>query len=530
MEPLKLFYSYAHKDKTLRDELGAHLANCRQLRIIQDWYDAEIIPGKDWDATIKEKLRTADFILCLLSSDFLNSKYISLVELPEAFERRAAAKVEIVPIFIRDCDYSGSFFEHVQRLPPGDKPVTMWPNQDEAWTKVVKGLKTAFEEFRKASNASNGAATSEATKLASSVSPASTATAQAGSGANAPQQENRALAAASTKAFQGLKQLMANPKIKAFVTTEEDKLVAADEALQTLVDYKNVHDRLHDLQFKCYNYVFQESRKLEEQIDWPLLDKPRKDLAGIIDALQQAAEQTSLAKDEDFTWLDVLRDAASTLEQACNDLSMVPLHTAGRSMRAILETRPAIFDAKLSAAAKTLPLQELREALSAIRAKVNQINPSALTSEAGKRFTAGVDALPRLSANLHALAAEHTRWQGIATTFWSLDALIEKTPDPLRTAWPRLRERLERICGDRSTPLARAIVESANKLEQLLAIPAPSESSDLQRWRIKVRQTYTSCSNDAGTRFYQVDFSLKRLCDELRDLQMALAGVLEDLP
>ena len=249
------------------------------------------------------------------------------------------------------------------------------------------------------------------------------------------QEENRALAATSTKAFQGLSELMANEKIKTFVAEEGGQLTAADKALQVLVDYKNVHDRLHDLQFKCYNYIFQEGRKLEDEIDWPLLDQPEKDFASLAEALQQASQQSSLG-DEDFSWLDSLGEAGRQLSAACNDLSIAPLQEAARIIRSILEVRPTIFDTKLCAAARTLPLEDLRKALGAVRGKMGA---NLLKSDAGKRFSAGVDALPQLSANLEILTTEHTRWQVIATTFWSIDALIDQNLDVLRNGWQKLR-------------------------------------------------------------------------------------------
>jgi hypothetical protein len=62
LEPLKIFYSYAHEDRTLRAELGKHLANCRSQRLCQDWSDGDIVPGDDWDAEIKDRLHTSDII------------------------------------------------------------------------------------------------------------------------------------------------------------------------------------------------------------------------------------------------------------------------------------------------------------------------------------------------------------------------------------------------------------------------------------------------------------------------------------
>jgi hypothetical protein len=522
MEPVKIFYSYAHKDETLRRELGNHLANCRRQRICEDWHDGLIVAGQSWDEIIREKLRTSDFILLLVSADFLASNYIDSVELQEAMRQHQERKVRVIPIMLRPCDVSGAVFSKLQGLPSKLKPVTSWSDQDEAWTDVVKGLKLAFAEFQKSSNGAKDSPTSgvEEPPEIQKAAPASTQP------LNLAQEENRILAATSTRAIQGLGELMANPRIRAFVAEEQDEFIAAESALQVLVDYKNVHDRLHDLQFKCYNYIFQEGRKLEDEIDWPLLDQPQKDLASITDALEEAAKQGVLAE-EDFDWLTNLREAGRQLSAAANDLSIAPLQEAARIIRSILEVRPPIFDTKLCAAAKTLPLQDLRRALLTVRDKMN---PNSLKSDAGTRFRAGVDALPQLSANLETLTLEHTRWQVIATTFWSIDALIDQNFDALRKSWPKLRERLEKICAANPARWATSILESARKLDELLAAPPAGTPKDLQRWQTKVRQTYTSCSNDGGTRFYQVDLSLKRLCEELREVQMALASVLQELP
>jgi hypothetical protein len=45
---LTLFYSYAHEDEALRDELAKHLSLLRRQGVIKEWYDRQIIPGTDW--------------------------------------------------------------------------------------------------------------------------------------------------------------------------------------------------------------------------------------------------------------------------------------------------------------------------------------------------------------------------------------------------------------------------------------------------------------------------------------------------
>ncbi len=526
MEPVKVFYSYAHNDKTLREELGKHLSSFRFRGICRDWYDGELVAGDEWDEEIKDKLRSADFILLLISADFLASAYIRTVEVENAMRRHQAKEARVIPIMLRPCDFTGEVFSKLQGLPTGMKAVTTWPNQDEAWTDVAKGLGLLFEKEREARQAvvvplqASSSPSTEPVATAEAQPPAAPA-----DGLNEAQEKNRALAETSTRAFQGLGELMGNPKIKAFVAEHQEQLIVADQALQVLVDYKNVHDMLHDLQFKCYNYIFQEGRKLEDQIDWPLLVQPEKDLAAIAWSLEAAAAQETMA-DEDFSWLEQLRAAQERLSAGCDQLSLAPLKEARDLIKTILQMRPTIFDTKLCAAARTLPLEDLRKTLCAIRAK---LSPGSLESDAGVSFCAGVDALPELSENLQALTTEHTRWQVIETRFWSIDALAGRDLVALRDGWPQVRDRLIKICDGKRAPWAISILEEAGKLDAFLKAPPPSDAKELQRWQMRVRQSYTSCSIDGGTRFYQVDLSLKRLCDQLRDLQAALVKILQKL-
>ncbi len=47
-DQISLFYSYAHVDATLRDELDKHLSLLRQGGFIAQWYDRNISAGTDW--------------------------------------------------------------------------------------------------------------------------------------------------------------------------------------------------------------------------------------------------------------------------------------------------------------------------------------------------------------------------------------------------------------------------------------------------------------------------------------------------
>lgn len=71
--PLTLFYSYAHEDEVLREQLEKHLRMLRRQELISEWHDRQIVAGTEWKKEIDEHLNTASIILLLISPDFLAS-------------------------------------------------------------------------------------------------------------------------------------------------------------------------------------------------------------------------------------------------------------------------------------------------------------------------------------------------------------------------------------------------------------------------------------------------------------------------
>ncbi|MCC5646944.1 toll/interleukin-1 receptor domain-containing protein [Nostoc sp. CHAB 5824] len=127
---LKLFFSYSHKDETLRDELAKHLTILERQSVISSWHDRKILPGEEWDHQINDNLNTADIILLLISSDFLFSKYCWDVEVKKAIERHHAGEACVIPVILRSVDWSGATFAKLQALPKNAEPVVSrnWHN------------------------------------------------------------------------------------------------------------------------------------------------------------------------------------------------------------------------------------------------------------------------------------------------------------------------------------------------------------------------------------------------------------------
>ena len=71
MKPFKIFISYSHLDENYKDQLLVHLSSLKRRGIINEWHDRKLIPGQDWDGTIKQELLDSDIILLLISADFI---------------------------------------------------------------------------------------------------------------------------------------------------------------------------------------------------------------------------------------------------------------------------------------------------------------------------------------------------------------------------------------------------------------------------------------------------------------------------
>src|SRR5579859_6562879 len=144
IQPVELFYSYAHEDELLRNELDKHLSILHRQGLISPWHDRQIVGGQDWEKTIDTHLETASLILLLISPDFVASDYCYGVEMTRALERHRCGETTVIPIMLRPVDSQGAPFGDVQGLPRDMKPVTSWSNRDEAFLDVAKGIRQAI--------------------------------------------------------------------------------------------------------------------------------------------------------------------------------------------------------------------------------------------------------------------------------------------------------------------------------------------------------------------------------------------------
>jgi hypothetical protein len=127
---VRLFISYAHADGKLPDKLVDELAprlSASSKYTFDVWRDLALLPGEDWDATIRGALSRAHLGLLLLSPHFFASHYIGNVEIPEfvagrgeGVEGKRVIPVELEQIDFAYTDMRGLAVRQVFRGPPHD--------------------------------------------------------------------------------------------------------------------------------------------------------------------------------------------------------------------------------------------------------------------------------------------------------------------------------------------------------------------------------------------------------------------------
>jgi hypothetical protein len=148
--PVKVIFSYSHKDESFLNELHTHLSPLKRQGLISTWHDREITAGSEFDHEIAARFNEANVILLLITADFINSDYCHDIEMKRALERHEAGEAIVIPIFLRPCDWKGEPFGKLLALPTDGKPVNSahWHSRDEAYAVIAKEIRKVISDWQ----------------------------------------------------------------------------------------------------------------------------------------------------------------------------------------------------------------------------------------------------------------------------------------------------------------------------------------------------------------------------------------------
>ena len=135
---IKIFISYSKNDELYLDELIEHLRDFEPK--LEIYYDKLTGLGENVHKTILDRIKDCDYIIALVSKDFLNTDYIRKIEMPEAIknERR------IIPIIVGPCRWEKIFEVYSPEKGDcismiGNREATKVERQSK-WVEIVKEL------------------------------------------------------------------------------------------------------------------------------------------------------------------------------------------------------------------------------------------------------------------------------------------------------------------------------------------------------------------------------------------------------
>jgi hypothetical protein len=115
----KIFICYSHSDRQWLTSLKRFLEPYKLSGELDTWDDTDIEPGEEWRQKIEGALNSAKAAVCLVSSNFFASKFITEIELPVLLRRAAEEGVRIlwIPVAPHRAEHDLSKFQCLLRPP-----------------------------------------------------------------------------------------------------------------------------------------------------------------------------------------------------------------------------------------------------------------------------------------------------------------------------------------------------------------------------------------------------------------------------
>jgi hypothetical protein len=479
----QIFISYSHKDKEWLDTLQVNLKPfLREMPTVVAWDDRRITAGANWEEEISSALSVTKIAVCLVSTDFITSDFIYQKELPYLMKAADAKELTVIPIPVGFSAWKTTPLKSIQWAHDPDKPLNDLDEADRE--KALVQISELIAAFLK-----DGPPVD---RLTDEIS-----------------KQERDTVKASQSAEEGLRalgELMLNPEVHGKVATFEAVFSASLKQIEILGYYKDLHDLLHTLQFSCYSYLTSLVRNAKLEPDdisiWDNFIQYERALDQIIVGLRKSADP-SLTTRIALPWIQKLLADLTQVFHAISENNIEGIATAIRPIQRVLATEPSRINDRLAAAAEAIQLPMLIDALVGVR---NSIDVTGVNREKVNKFGNGVNAICDLKEKLYELIENHNRWQEIDIDFRRIEGLMTNDYSELENSWPDLKAMTESQVVNIKDDWALLLARDIQKLDAALV------TADLK----KIRQAFQSVRTRANYRFYDVDLSLKDLCDKLR--------------
>jgi predicted nucleic acid-binding protein len=508
-----VFISYAHRDnegdepsKRWLDRLMEHLEPLVQQGQVRVWSDREIEAGDDWHEKIQAALRDVKAAVLLVSPAFLASKYIRNSELPVLLRQAQETGAVIIPLILRPSLFRETKFKYPD---PAAGPEEFSLASLQAANSPLQPLNN-MSEYQQ-----DQVLVAVAQRLLRIVGAEDEPPAPGPPDAPPPGGPGLQRTQGVGDGLRALSDLMEAPEVRDAVIAFRTDFEAASRQIEVLKAYKDLHDRLHALQFQCYERVVAEAARFpDDEVARDNLSDHEQTLLSTVVSIRGGGNGLGQF---DTSWMvrdldEALREMHAALEES----DRRRLNRSASLLGRVLNVYPAQVNTRLNETAKTLRLPSLVRAMTLIRDRLLPLN---LDQGKVAQFVKGVADLTSLDGELRGLLLEHDRWQIADGELRLIRPNAGELLEELDASWPRLKELTEPLYVGSADEWAAGFRADTERVAAALS------SQNLA----KVRESFRRYRRSAGLRFFEVDVKLKTLCSHLLTVGEPLVSVLRML-
>lgn len=150
---VNFFVSYCHKDTEMKEKLEEILKASLYGYNVEIWDDCEIYAGDDNRPAILGRLKNADIVLLLVSTNFINSTYCMNKEVSMAIDRMKHGRCKVIPVILSECILSERLpFFYLERVPKDGQPIDSYKAESGYYeaSRMIKRSLDALMNQRKA--------------------------------------------------------------------------------------------------------------------------------------------------------------------------------------------------------------------------------------------------------------------------------------------------------------------------------------------------------------------------------------------
>lgn len=292
---------------------------------------------------------------------------------------------------------------------------------------------------------------------------------------------------------------------------------STNEQLEILAIYKDLHDQLHDLQFKCYNGLVDDAEYFST--DERAVERIRnytQDFNDIVRKLKNVTANRILPRKEmENEWVEEANLLCKELSDAVDHEDAAPLKLLVKNINRILTKQPPRINAQLTTTADTLHLPKLLNALQEI---FNTVEDMDLDPKKVEIFETGLIALQKLNVMLDLLVKDHHKWQDLEVELRVAGGSIMIDLIDFEDSWGYIKNtKIPPLYGNIEDDWAMELKKESALLDEFLK----SKNS------AKAGSKFRSYQRSVSRHFYQVDKDLKTLCGELSKVGIPLTTIME---